>query len=278
MKVYIMVDFEGIAGMIEWDDYVTDTPFNQEKRSRMRRILTGEVNAAIEGVLASGVKEVLIWDSHGPSNNCNNIYFEDLNPHAEIIIGWKGLPAFFPLLDKTFSAGLYIGGHAMEGTKKAILPHTKTNINNKNYGEVGKFGVMCGWFGLPLIFVSGDKATIEEVKRDVPNIEYVITKEAFSPYSARVIAPKKVRDLIREGTETAIKRIKEIEPINLQSPYVVKTGKGEIKGNDFFEVYNEVILSSSIGKSIGTQDVEPERSRIGKKCEEWGKHDSFLGS
>ena len=32
MKVYIMVDFEGIAAMIEWDDYVTDTPFNLDKR------------------------------------------------------------------------------------------------------------------------------------------------------------------------------------------------------------------------------------------------------
>lgn len=63
-----MVDFEGISGMIEWDDYMSDTPFNQEKRSRLRRILTGEVNAPIEGVLAAGAKEILVWDSHCPSN------------------------------------------------------------------------------------------------------------------------------------------------------------------------------------------------------------------
>ena len=74
MKVYIMVDFEGVTGMIEWDNYFSEAPSNIEKRRRLRRILTNEVNAAVEGVLASGAKEVLVWDSHGPSNMINDNY------------------------------------------------------------------------------------------------------------------------------------------------------------------------------------------------------------
>ncbi len=108
MKVYVMVDFEGVTGMIEWDNYGSETPSNTEKRRRFRKILTDEVNAAIEGVLAAGAEEVLIWDSHGPSNNCNNLYFEDLNPEAWVVMGYKGLPEFYPLLDEGFAAGLYI--------------------------------------------------------------------------------------------------------------------------------------------------------------------------
>ena len=71
MKVYIQVDFEGIAGMIEWDDYITDTRAAHEKRTRLRRILTDEVNAAVLGARDAGADEILVWDSHGPSNNCN---------------------------------------------------------------------------------------------------------------------------------------------------------------------------------------------------------------
>jgi D-amino peptidase len=274
MNVYIQADFEGIAGMIEWDDYVTDSPMNQEKRARLRRILTSEVNAAAEGSFAGGADKVLIWDSHGPSNNCNNIYFEDLNPEVEIIIGWKGLPSFYPLLDSTFSAGIYIGGHAMQGSVKAILPHTKTNLNGTDYGEVGMFGIMCGWFGFPLIFVSGDKATVDEIKQISPKLEYVVTKESFSPYAAKTLVPEKAREMIRVGTEKALKRIKEIEPIKIPSPFVIKTETNQFAGKDLSLLFNSYVDPGN--EIFGNQDVNPERARVLKKREIWDKEISFL--
>lgn len=271
-KVYIMVDFEGVAGFIEWDDYSWDTPMGQEKRSRLRRILTCEVNAAIEGALAAGAKEVLVWDSHGPANNCNNIYFEDLNPEAEIIIGWKGLPSFYPLLNKSFDAGIYIGGHAMEGTSRAITPHTKHNLNGCNIGEVGMFIAMCGFFDIPVAFISGDKTTVERNLELVPKMGHVITKVAFSPYAAKTLIPKKAQQLIRQGVESALKRKNEIEPWKPESPYVFTLNDGsEIKDNNLWELFHKKISHMK----FGTQEVQPQRDKHIKYQKEQLRYDYF---
>ncbi|MFC1479242.1 M55 family metallopeptidase [Planctomycetota bacterium] len=274
MKVYIQVDFEGIAGMIEWDDYITDTHSAHEKRSRLRHILTDEVNAAVLGAQDAGADEILVWDSHGPSNNCNNIYFEDLDPCADIIIGWKGIPSFYPLLDDSFDAGLYIGGHAMAGSEHAVLPHTKTVLNSIDYGEVGMFAAMCGWFDVPMVFVSGDRTTVEEVQNCVPDVEYVITKESFSPYAARIMAPKRVQKQIREGAEKALQKTDSIKPVQIGPPFTITTSKKEITGDDLFELFN--LYVDPDGEIFGNQDVQPERDRIQNKRKKWKENDSFL--
>ena len=274
MKVYIPVDFEGIAGMIEWDDYITESLFNHEKRARLRKILTDEVNAAVLGARDGGADEILVWDSHGPSNNCNNIYFEDLDPCADIIIGWKGIPSFYPLLDSSFDAGFYIGGHAMAGSEHAVLPHTKTVLNGVDYGEVGMFAAMCGWFDVPAVFMSGDKTTVEEVQNCVPDIEYVITKESFSPYAARVKAPKRVQQEIREGAAKALQRIDSIKPVKTGPPFTIQIYEGEMKGDDLFELFNEYVDPE--GEIFGNKDVQPERDRMQNRRKKWKESDSFL--
>ncbi|MBX8814654.1 M55 family metallopeptidase, partial [Ochrobactrum sp. MR34] len=51
---------------------------------RARRLMTEEVNAAIEGALAGGAEYILVNDSHGPMVN---IIPEMLHPTAELILG-----------------------------------------------------------------------------------------------------------------------------------------------------------------------------------------------
>ncbi|MBM4080332.1 MAG: peptidase M55, partial [Planctomycetes bacterium] len=65
MKLYIHTDIEGVAGMVHFEDRNDQTTEGYFKRLRMHKLLTGEVNAAIEGALAAGVKEILVNDSHG---------------------------------------------------------------------------------------------------------------------------------------------------------------------------------------------------------------------
>ncbi len=274
MKIYIMVDFEGVAGMIEWDNYVEDTPATLDKRLRLRQILTGEVNAAIEGVLAAGATEVVVWDSHGPSNNCNNFILEELHPEAWVIIGWKGLPNFYPCLDDSFNAGLYIGGHAMEGTPNAVLPHTKTIVNGTPYGEVGMFAVMCGWHGVPMVFISGDQATVKEVQQVVPDVEDVVTKIAFGPYAAKTRTPKKARELIRLGVEKAIGRVDEIKPVHLKPPFILGEGEKQIQSDNLQELHKQWLNRWS--NAMGNMDIQPERQRVQEKRAAWKKERSFL--
>jgi D-amino peptidase len=260
MKIYIMVDFEGIAGFLEWDDPADNTPGGHEKRHRLRTFLSKEVDAAVNACFESGAKEVLVWDSHLPSGNCNNIYIEMLHPEAQVIQGHKGLPSFYPLLDESFDAGMYIGMHASEGTPNAITPHTRTVLNGHELGEGGMFVAMCAHFKVPTVFVSGDSAAIDQVLEQIPEVEHVKTKWAFGPYSAKTRTPQKSCELIHAGVRKAISRRKDIPPWKLEPPYVIGEPDGEeFKGDDLFQLYNFEVLKDA---NWGTQEIQPQRDQV----------------
>ena len=67
-SVYMMTDLEGSAGVDDWDPRHREdatTAKGVYDRAEMQRLLTGEVNAAAEGLFAAGVEEILINDAHG---------------------------------------------------------------------------------------------------------------------------------------------------------------------------------------------------------------------
>ena len=57
-----MTDLEGVAGVINFDDYCTPKGRYYEVA---RELLTKEVNAAIERLLEAGADEFLVVDGHG---------------------------------------------------------------------------------------------------------------------------------------------------------------------------------------------------------------------
>ena len=65
MKVFISFDMEGVAGIVDWSQCrPPGQPYEEG-----RRLLLGEVNAAIDGALAAGATEIVCNDSHGAMNN-----------------------------------------------------------------------------------------------------------------------------------------------------------------------------------------------------------------
>ena len=81
LKVYISADLEGIAGV---STRMQTSPSGREYE-KFRRLMTLEVNAAVEGAFAAGATEVLVSDSHG---NAQNIDVELLDQRARLIRGW----------------------------------------------------------------------------------------------------------------------------------------------------------------------------------------------
>ncbi len=65
MRMYIMTDLEGVAGITQGENRDDTGHWNAMRRQRMSRLLTGEVNAATEGLLAGGFDEIIINDGHG---------------------------------------------------------------------------------------------------------------------------------------------------------------------------------------------------------------------
>jgi UDP-N-acetylglucosamine 2-epimerase len=62
LKIYIMTDMEGSAGVLNSDDYCHQTSRHYEVG---RELTTLETNAAIEGALAAGATDILVVDGHG---------------------------------------------------------------------------------------------------------------------------------------------------------------------------------------------------------------------
>jgi D-aminopeptidase len=67
VKVFISLDMEGVAGIVDWSQCRgPGQPYEEG-----RQLLLGEVNAAIDGALAAGATEIVCNDSHGTMNNLN---------------------------------------------------------------------------------------------------------------------------------------------------------------------------------------------------------------
>ena len=81
--------------------------------------------------------------------------------------------------------------------------------------------LIAGYYNVPVIFLSGDKATCEDISAHIDNIETVAVKEGFAK---AVISrhPKKSQEMIRTGVECAIKKLDTIEPFKLEPPYKVE--------------------------------------------------------
>ena len=215
MRVYIQFDFEGIAGFVIRDNIDRNIPTVLERTKRMMKIATAEVSAAADGAFAAGATEVTIWDSHGDGKT---LLVEELTERARLITGEYGRGPWLPFFENA-NIGIYIGGHAMHGTPGAVTPHTMVTVNGVNYGEVGMFINCCGGRNIPVVLVSGDSAVQSEVSCQIPDSEFVVTKEAVGPTLARTITPKLSCKRIYDAAKFGVEKSAGIKPFKLKSPF-----------------------------------------------------------
>ena len=78
----------------------------------MDSLLVGEVNAAVEGAVASGAHTIIVHDGHGYGDS---IPISKLHPAAKLSQGISNLHPL-PHLDPSFDAILMIGQHAKAGS------------------------------------------------------------------------------------------------------------------------------------------------------------------
>jgi D-amino peptidase len=223
MKVYIQFDFEGVAGFVIRDDQDRNIPSVLERSKRFMKIATAEVSAAVRGAIAAGATEVVVWDSHG---NGNTVLVEELPEEAQLITGDYARASWLPFFDNT-DIGIYIGGHAMDGTPMAVTPHTLMELNGVAYGEVGMFILECGAMDVPVVLVSGDSAVKKEIEYLIPNSEIVVTKYALGPTLAKTLTPQRSCRLIEDATKRAVSNRSRIKPVKIQGPYNFKLADGK---------------------------------------------------
>ncbi|MCK4624414.1 MAG: M55 family metallopeptidase [Phycisphaerae bacterium] len=240
MKIYMNVDMEGASGIVHFENRKDSSIENYFHRERMRRLLTKEVNAAIEGLKAGGATEIVVNDSHG----CGyNLLFEEFPPEVRIIHGDTRFPPHWaPLMDGTYDAHVLMCQHARIDAQNAILPHSGYVLNGKDLGEAGMLAAAAGYFNIPTIMITGDSAVVGEIRDLVPGVEGVVVKEALSPCNAVSLAPSKAHQLIRDGARQALERVKEIPPVTFPKPYelvYIWDETGVKKGDNLYELLTD---------------------------------------
>ncbi|BCB03699.1 M55 family metallopeptidase [Bacillus sp. KH172YL63] len=211
MKVYMSVDMEGITGLVD-HTHVSRQKHNYE---RGRRLMTGEANAVATAAFNAGCQEVLINDSH---SEMNNVLIEELHPETKLISGGVKPYSMVQGLDGSFDGAFFIGYHA-RASMMGVMSHSMTFgvrhmfIDDVAVGELGFNAYVAGYYGVPVLMVTGDDQTAREAESLIPNVKTVIVKEAVSRSVAKSLTPEKVQKLLYEKTPEAIHNKGNVKPL-----------------------------------------------------------------
>lgn len=221
-KVYVVTDMEGVDGIFDMELQVE--PWTSPRWEESRKLLTGEVNAAVQGLYEGGATEVTVLDGHDGSRTLSVL---DIDPRAKLLQGQPMSPT--AELDSSYTAVIFIGQHAMAGAAKGVLSHTESSagiqniwVNDRPTGEIGLITMLAGYFGVPTIMLSGDTAACRELHDLVPEAECAEVKSGVSRTAALMLSHPAACKLIAEKARRAMERLPEMKPYKLAGPVEVK--------------------------------------------------------
>lgn len=223
VKVYILMDIEGIAGVVHGSE---GSPGNPEYE-RARRLMTGEASAVVAGIFdADPDASVTVVDSHGPYRN---IIPEELDERAVLS---RGKPRHFGMMDgidEGYDLAMFVGVHGSAGAGSSVLSHTFTGhlfdvkVNGVSYGELGLNAAMAGAFGVPVALIAGDQA-VERDARELlgDGVTFVRTKHSRSASAAESVHPNVARRLLTDAAQRVIGERLRVPPFRLDAPMSVE--------------------------------------------------------
>jgi D-amino peptidase len=223
VRVHVISDMEGVAGIVKWEQ----TTGGEKLYDEGRVLYTEEINAAVRGAKAAGATEIVVMDCHGAGGaySFNSLLPELLDPACEYVVQqeWTEYTSF---LEAGCDAALFIGMHAMAGTADGVLSHTVSGqawqslrFNGTLVGETGINAALCGHWGVPVLLVTGDRAVCLEGKELLgAGLTTVEVKEGLGRFSARMNTPQEARELIEEGARKALSDVTAVPPYDPGRP------------------------------------------------------------
>lgn len=243
MKLFVMTDMEGVAGITDVDNWTKPQGCYYEAG---RRLLTEELNAAIAGFAENGFDDFVVCDGHG----CGAVNIELLDSRAKLLRGWpcqSGPYTYWPFgMDKSFDSLAFVGQHAKAGTEYSHITHTgywnfiDVSINGISVGEYGQAVLVAGEMGVPVIYAAGEKALCAEAQALTPWVVTAAVKEGniggtgddltgeeYEHFHEGAIhlQPKKAQQLIRQQAAKAAKSFvsarADFKLVDIEPPYTV---------------------------------------------------------
>ena len=206
MRVHIISDMEGVAGIVKWQQ----TTGGEKLYDEGRVLYTEEINAAVRGAKAAGATEIVVMDCHGAGGayDFNSLVPDLLDPACEYVVQqeWTEYTSF---LESGCDAALFVGMHAMAGTPDGVLSHTVSGqawqslrFNGTLVGETGINAALCGHWGVPGPPRHRRPRGVPEGRELLGDgLTTVEVKEGLGRFSARMKTPREARELIEEGAK-----------------------------------------------------------------------------
>jgi D-amino peptidase len=212
-RIFISCDIEGISGVTHSDHA---GPGAGEDYGRARRLMTKQVSSAVAGAVQGGAELVLVNDSHG---GMRNILIEELHPNAHLLTGAPKPLSMMEGVGDGFDGVFFIGYHSRMGTA-GVLNHTYSSrtvremrIDGQSAGEIALNAYIAGYYGVPVLLVTGDNEAVSEASALLSGALTVAVKSACGRYAARCLPLEEANALIQEAACEAIGLVGELKPL-----------------------------------------------------------------
>lgn len=204
MNIYLACDIEGTCGYTSHEEGRVGTNLYDEFRRRMSL----EVGAACRGAKKAGGETILVHDAHGNSRNI----MADLLPRGVELLRMSGGDPYAQLSgcqSGEFDAVMMTGFHSAATSSGSPASHTfrlgyhhALYLNDQPLSEFLFDAYSAASLGLPVPFLSGDKAICEVARQTIPGITTVEAVTGFG-YGTRSRHPEEVQEEIERKTEQA---------------------------------------------------------------------------
>jgi D-amino peptidase len=225
MKALMLTDIEGVAGVVSFEQQsYPDGKYYEDAK----KLLTAEINAAVDGLVLEKVDEIIVLDGHGPGGIC----YEQLHSVAQLVHGKPKVPDWID--NKAYGDidfCIVIGQHAMAGVADGNLSHTQNSrmieyikLNGIPIGELAQFAYLHGLKNRPVIFLSGDRAACREAMELMPDVVTAEVKIGLGRNCALSCSIAESHKRIREGIVRAVRKFKQKPPhaLTIKGPYEIE--------------------------------------------------------
>jgi D-amino peptidase len=237
MRLYISCDMEGTAGVCSWQQC---DPSNAHEYPVFRRYMSQEVRAAIDGARKGGAGEIVVNDSHW---DMRNLLWDELPNDVALISGGRKPLSMTQGMGVGFGGAMFTGYHAKAGARDGVLAHTYTGetiynvrINGVECSEALLNAAMAGYYGIPVLLVTGDRVVVEHVTGFMPWVTGVVVKEGIGHYAADSMTPQAACAAIRDAATQAVKSADKAMPFTFEPPLTLEIDTRRAEQADFIEL------------------------------------------
>jgi D-amino peptidase len=219
-KVYVAVDMEGLSGVTCSEQVAAEGP----RAAEGKQLMADDINACVAGCFAAGATEVVVWDAHASRANVDP---KLVDPRAKLIQGPTSGMRYRDI--EGAEALILLGYHAKALTPNGVLAHSYSSatiqgmwLNGREVGEIGVDAVIAAEHKVPVAMVSGDDKVAAEARDWIPGVVTCEVKKGTGPQSAEPLPLAEARRLIKEKTQEALARRKEIKLLTIKYPATLR--------------------------------------------------------